>query len=75
MRIIEFFYWLKGFSEAVNPYNVTPKQWETILEKLNSVESVDAKEEFDVEYHYYYDNDKTTTTADPNNRNVNIING
>lgn len=41
MKIEEFFYWLKGFSEAVNQYNVTPKQWETILEKIDQVELKD----------------------------------
>jgi len=52
MKIDEFFYWLKGFSEAVNPYNVTPKQWETILEKLDQVQLKD-KEGKDV-YTYKY---------------------
>lgn len=37
MNIEEFFFWLKGFSEAANPYNITPKQWETILDTLNNV--------------------------------------
>lgn len=34
----EFIIWLKGFSKAANEYNITPKQWETILEELNKVQ-------------------------------------
>jgi hypothetical protein len=39
MTAEEFIVWLKGFVEAANPYNVTPKQWDTIKEKLDTVES------------------------------------
>jgi len=34
----EFIIWLKGFSKAANEYNITPKQWETIVEQLNKVQ-------------------------------------
>jgi hypothetical protein len=34
----EFVIWLKGFSKAANEYNITPKQWETIVEQLNKVQ-------------------------------------
>lgn len=34
----EFVIWLKGFSKAANPYNVTPAQWEAIVEELENVE-------------------------------------
>lgn len=34
----EFVIWLKGFATAANPYNVTPKQWDEIKDKLDKVE-------------------------------------
>lgn len=34
----EFVIWMKGFSKAANAYNVTPAQWESIVEELNKVE-------------------------------------
>jgi len=34
----EFTTWLKGFSKAANSYNITPEQWDTILEELNKVQ-------------------------------------
>jgi hypothetical protein len=42
----EFVIWLRGFAEAANPYNITPKQWESLKQKLDSVEI----EEFEGEY-------------------------
>jgi hypothetical protein len=33
----EFILWLKGFTEAVHDYNVTPKQWDIVKEKLAEV--------------------------------------
>jgi len=33
----EFVIWLKGFAKAANPYNVTPAQWEAIVEELDKV--------------------------------------
>jgi hypothetical protein len=33
----EFVLWLKGFTEGVHEFNVTPKQWETLKEKLAEV--------------------------------------
>jgi hypothetical protein len=33
----EFVLWLKGFTEGVHEYNVTPKQWDLLKEKLNQV--------------------------------------
>jgi hypothetical protein len=33
----EFILWLKGFSEGVHEYNVTPKQWDILKEKLAEV--------------------------------------
>lgn len=33
----EFILWLKGFTEGVHEYNVTPKQWDLLKEKLAEV--------------------------------------
>lgn len=33
----EFVLWLKGFSEGVHEYNVTPKQWDILKDKLAEV--------------------------------------
>jgi hypothetical protein len=34
----EFVLWLKGFTEGVHEFNVTPKQWDTLKEKLAEVD-------------------------------------
>jgi hypothetical protein len=33
----EFTIWLKGFTEGVHEYNITPKQWDLLKEKLEQV--------------------------------------
>jgi hypothetical protein len=33
----QFVIWFKGFVQASNAYNITPKQWDTICEQLNKV--------------------------------------
>jgi hypothetical protein len=33
----EFVIWLKGFTEGVHEFNITPKQWDTLKEKLEQV--------------------------------------
>lgn len=33
----EFVLWLKGFTEGVHEYNLTPKQWDLLKEKLEQV--------------------------------------
>ena len=33
----EFIQWLKGFTEGVHEYNVTPKQWDLLKERLAEV--------------------------------------
>jgi hypothetical protein len=33
----EFVLWLKGFSEGVHEYNITPKQWDILKDKLAEV--------------------------------------
>jgi hypothetical protein len=34
----EFVIWLKGFTEGVHEYNITPKQWDYLKEKLTEVD-------------------------------------
>jgi len=33
----EFVLWLKGFTEGVHEFNITPKQWDTLKDKLTEV--------------------------------------
>ena len=33
----EFVLWLKGFTEGVHEFNITPKQWDLLKEKLSNV--------------------------------------
>jgi hypothetical protein len=33
----EFIIWLKGFTEGVHEYNVTPKQWDLLKAKLEEI--------------------------------------
>ena len=37
MTSSEFIIWLKGFTEGVHEYNITPKQWDLLKEKLTKV--------------------------------------
>ena len=39
----EFTIWLKGFTEGVHEYNITPKQWDLLKEKLGQVIGDDNK--------------------------------
>jgi hypothetical protein len=34
----EFVLWLKGFTEGVHEFNITPKQWDNLKEKLAEVD-------------------------------------
>ena len=44
----EFVIWLRGFAEAANPYNVTPKQWDSVKQKLDSVEMEELEDEYEI---------------------------
>lgn len=33
----QFIHWFKGFVQAANTFNITPKQWDTICEYLEKV--------------------------------------
>ena len=37
MNSKEFVLWLKGFTDGVHEFNITPKQWDTLKEKLAEV--------------------------------------
>ena len=37
MKSKEFILWLKGFTEGVHDFNITPKQWDLLKEKLANV--------------------------------------
>ena len=39
MTSSEFVTWLKGFTEGVHEYNITPKQWDLLKEKLTQVKT------------------------------------
>lgn len=38
MKSKEFILWLRGFTEGVHEYNITPKQWDLLKEKLEEVD-------------------------------------
>jgi hypothetical protein len=38
MNSKEFILWLKGFTEGVHEFNITPKQWDNLKEKLAEVD-------------------------------------
>jgi len=40
----EFVLWLKGFTEGVHEFNITPKQWDTLKDKLATVTLLGNKE-------------------------------
>jgi len=37
MTEIEFINWLKGFTQGMHHYSITPKQWDFLKEKLQEV--------------------------------------
>ena len=41
MTPAEFVIWLKGFVQAANTYNITPKQWDTVCEYLEKVRDLE----------------------------------
>ena len=52
----EFVKWFKGFVDGAHHFNITPKQWDEVKEKLSTV----GKESTG---HYYIDNNLWTTTV------------
>jgi hypothetical protein len=39
----DFIIWLKGFAKAANVYNITPAQWEAIVEELDKVQDKESR--------------------------------
>lgn len=72
MTVEEFFYWFKGFAAAANAYNITPKQWETIVEKLEQVEEVRSNA-YTLMTHPIYTQTYTYGTVSSSNDNNKII--
>lgn len=59
MTANEFIIWLKGFANAANPYNITPKQWDDICSQLAKVELQE-----NIKFSRYgLDNPNTSTTS------------
>ena len=70
----EFVTWLRGFTEGVHEFNVTPKQWDHLKEKLSQVKDevegqfsiTPAKEGFG-----YYENSTSTYNIKPKKQQLN----
>jgi len=45
----EFVLWLKGFTEGVHEFNITPKQWDILKEKLTSVDDEPSTYKIEIE--------------------------
>lgn len=57
MEPVEFILWLKGFAESANEYNITPKQWEVMKQKLDDVIlEAEILEEDEDDYNISYNN-------------------
>jgi hypothetical protein len=53
----EFIQWLRGFADGVHHYNLTPKQWDELKEKLSEV-GKESKMSYKIDQDYW-----TTTVA------------
>lgn len=53
----DFVRWFRGFTEGVHHYNLTPKQWDNVKEKLASV-GTQKNNSYIINTHYW-----TTTVA------------
>jgi hypothetical protein len=65
MNSKEFVIWLKGFVAAANEYNITPKQFEQIVEQLSKVSDGT---------NVYYGTTTASTIGTPNTTSTNIAN-
>lgn len=45
----EFVLWLKGFTEGVHEFNISPKQWDLLKEKLSNVSDKPASYKIELE--------------------------
>jgi len=39
MKEVDFINWLKGFTQGVHHYGISPKQWDFLKQKLEEVET------------------------------------
>ena len=63
MKQTEFINWLRGFVDAAHSYNITPKQWEILVEKLNSVSEDKDTTSFPIQDYYSNTREKTDLTV------------
>ena len=64
MNSKEFVIWLKGFSQGVHHYNITPAQWDYLKEVLAEVKD-DEPKTYVNPYGYWKDKWIPTSTAEP----------
>ena len=48
----EFIDWLRGFTEGVHHYNLTPKQWDHLKDKLSRVNK-EVKNSYTIDSNYW----------------------
>ena len=73
MNSQEFVTWLKGFTEGVHEYNITPKQWDLLKERLAEVnDESKAVYPFGVPNGTFVPNPAITTT--PNGTDHDLVN-
>jgi hypothetical protein len=65
----EFILWLKGFTEGVHEFNITPKQWDLLKDKLAEV-----KDEEPIGFPFGVPNTGTITTT-PGVGSISIASG
>jgi hypothetical protein len=67
----EFIIWLKGFAKAANSYNVTPAQWDAVIEELHNVRDENDQDEINYEpwYNPYQPDFRTPYHTDFQNTN------
>ena len=78
----EFVIWLKGFSKAANPYNLTPMQWDAIVEELEKVDDKDATSTnyepwynpYQPDYRKIYNTNTATALRYPQGTTINYTN-
>lgn len=70
----EFVQWLKGFTEGVHEFNVTPKQWDLLKERLSEVNDNNLTSSASGSIAYYYPNGTTVSYTGGTNDSWNIKN-
>lgn len=69
----EFVIWLRGFAQAANEYNVTPKQWQDVKDKLDTVqiEEYDIMEETEINEYGFIEGDDWDITVTSGSFDIN----